>query len=35
MGESLGFYYVSAGPLVRTSYRAGEYFVENMIRKGR
>lgn len=33
MGESLGFKYVASGPLVRTSYRAGEYFMENMIRK--
>jgi lipoyl synthase len=31
-GESLGFSYVAAGPLVRTSYRAGEYFIEKMIR---
>ena len=32
-GESLGFKYVSAGPLVRSSYRAGEFFLENMIRE--
>lgn len=35
IGKSLGFSYVAAGPLVRTSYRAGEYFIENMIRRGR
>lgn len=32
-GESLGFKYVASGPLVRTSYRAGEYFLENLIRR--
>jgi len=32
VGESLGFKFVAAGPLVRTSYRAGEYFLENLIR---
>lgn len=35
IGESLGFSYVAAGPLVRTSYRAGEYFVERLVRRGR
>ncbi|HYB04425.1 MAG TPA: hypothetical protein VED17_08185, partial [Nitrososphaerales archaeon] len=33
MGESIGFRYVASGPLVRTSYRAGEYFMEKMIRR--
>ena len=32
-GESMGFRYVASGPLVRTSYRAGEYFMESMIRR--
>jgi lipoic acid synthetase len=32
IGESLGFRFVASGPLVRTSYRAGEYFMENLIR---
>jgi lipoyl synthase len=32
LGESMGFRYVASGPLVRTSYRAGEYFMEKMIR---
>eukprot|EP00245_Coleochaete_scutata_P003283 TRINITY_DN14797_c0_g2_i1.p1 TRINITY_DN14797_c0_g2~~TRINITY_DN14797_c0_g2_i1.p1 ORF type:complete len:398 (-),score=70.43 TRINITY_DN14797_c0_g2_i1:375-1568(-) len=31
-GESIGFRYVASGPLVRSSYRAGEFFVESMIR---
>jgi lipoic acid synthetase len=32
IGETLGFKFVASGPLVRTSYRAGEYFIENLIR---
>lgn len=32
IGESMGFLYVAAGPLVRTSYRAGEFFLENLVR---
>jgi len=35
VGESLGFKFVASGPLVRTSYRAGEYFIENLIRRER
>ncbi|MGI0090095.1 MAG: lipoyl synthase [Nitrososphaerales archaeon] len=35
VGESLGFKFVASGPLVRTSYRAGEYFIQNLIRKER
>ncbi len=31
--EKLGFLYVAAGSLVRSSYRAGEFFVEALIRK--
>ena len=31
MGESLGFRYVASGPLVRSSYRAGEFFVRAAI----
>jgi lipoic acid synthetase len=34
-GEAMGFVYVAAGPLVRSSYRAGEFFLENVIRKHR
>lgn len=33
--ESLGFLYVASGPLVRSSYRAGEFFMEAMIKKSR
>jgi lipoic acid synthetase len=32
-GESLGFLYVASGPLVRSSYRAGELFVQNLVRR--
>ncbi len=31
----MGFIYVAAGPLVRSSYRAGEFFLENVIRRNR
>ncbi len=31
--EDLGFLYVASGPFVRSSYRAGEFFVEALIRK--
>ena len=31
-GEGLGFRYVASGPLVRSSYRAGELFVGSLIR---
>lgn len=30
-GESMGFLYVAAGPLVRSSYRAGEYFLRDVV----
>ena len=33
VGVNLGFKYVASGPLVRSSYKAGEYFLENMIRQ--
>lgn len=33
--EKLGFEYVVAGPLVRSSYRAGELFIEKVVRKRR
>lgn len=34
-GEAAGFAYVAAGPLVRSSYRAGEFFLERAIRERR
>ena len=30
--EAMGFLYAAAGPLVRSSYRAGEFFLENVLR---
>jgi lipoic acid synthetase len=35
MAESKGFLYVASGPMVRSSYRAGEFFIEGMIEKQR
>ncbi|MBI3268834.1 MAG: lipoyl synthase [Planctomycetes bacterium] len=32
-GEARGFLYVASGPLVRSSYRAGEFFLANLIRR--
>jgi lipoic acid synthetase len=32
MARGLGFLYVASGPLVRSSYKAGELFLEGMIR---
>jgi lipoic acid synthetase len=29
--ESMGFKYVASGPLVRSSYKAGEFFLKNYI----
>ena len=34
VAEELGFLYVAAGPKVRSSYRAGELYLTNML-KGR
>ena len=31
-GEALGFDYVAAGPLVRSSYKAAEFYIEHKIR---
>jgi lipoic acid synthetase len=33
IGEALGFRYVASGPLVRSSYRAGEFFVKSLLRE--
>ena len=34
-GEEMGFKYVASGPLVRSSYKAGEFYLEHMIKKER
>ena len=31
--EKLGFKYVASGPLVRSSYKAGEFFLKNLIKE--
>ena len=33
IAEEMGFLYVASGPMVRSSYRAGEYFLENVLKK--
>jgi len=33
VAQQLGFLYVAAGPFVRSSYRAGEFFLEALIRQ--
>ncbi len=33
VSEDMGFLYVASGPLVRSSYRAGEFFMTGMINK--
>mgnify|MGYP004283027261 CR=1 FL=1 len=33
--EVVGFRYVASGPLVRSSYKAGEFFIETMLRDER
>jgi len=32
VAQDMGFLYVASGPLVRSSYKAGEYFIENVLR---
>ena len=32
IGDELGFHYVAAGPLVRSSYKASEFYIERKIR---
>ncbi|KZS93469.1 Lipoyl synthase [Sistotremastrum niveocremeum HHB9708] len=32
VADNMGFLYVASGPLVRSSYKAGEYFIENVLR---
>jgi lipoic acid synthetase len=33
LGLKMGFTYVASGPLVRSSYKAGEFFIANHLRK--
>ncbi|KIM67200.1 hypothetical protein SCLCIDRAFT_1210704 [Scleroderma citrinum Foug A] len=32
IAEEMNFLYVASGPLVRSSYKAGEYFIENVLK---
>ncbi|KAL5535632.1 hypothetical protein ACEPAF_3726 [Sanghuangporus sanghuang] len=32
IAEDMGFMYVASGPLVRSSYKAGEFYIENVLR---
>ncbi|KAF9056282.1 mitochondrial Lipoyl synthase [Panaeolus papilionaceus] len=32
VAEQLGFLYVASGPLVRSSYKAGEYYISNVLK---
>ncbi|KAJ1913120.1 hypothetical protein H4219_005339 [Mycoemilia scoparia] len=33
VGKELGFLYAASGPLVRSSYKAGEFFIKNILQK--
>merc|ERR1712059_121085 len=33
VGQELGFLYTASGPLVRSSYKAGEFFIQNILEK--
>ncbi|CAK8673888.1 unnamed protein product [Clavelina lepadiformis] len=35
VGKELGFMYTASGPLVRSSYKAGEYFIKNTLEERR
>ena len=35
IAEGMGFLYVASGPMVRSSYKAGEYFLEGVLRRRR
>jgi lipoic acid synthetase len=35
VGEGMGFKYVASGPLVRSSYRAGEFYIRAVVEKER
>lgn len=33
VGEQMGFKYVASGPFVRSSYRAGEFYIKHLLQK--
>ena len=34
-GEEIGFAYVASGPFVRSSYKAGELFIKNVLNRAK
>lgn len=32
VGQNMGFLYVASGPLVRSSYKAGEFFIASILK---
>lgn len=32
VGQEMGFLYIISGPLVRSSYRAGEFFIRSLVK---
>ncbi|KAF9590483.1 hypothetical protein IFM89_035360 [Coptis chinensis] len=35
LGTEMGFRYIASGPMVRSSYKAGEFYIKSMIEKDR
>ncbi len=35
VGDELGFKYTASGPLVRSSYKAGEFYIRNILKSRR
>lgn len=35
VGQEMGFLYTASGPLVRSSYKAGEFFIKNILKNRR
>jgi lipoic acid synthetase len=33
VARSMGFKYVASGPLVRSSYKAGEFYIQNILKQ--
>lgn len=33
VGDKLGFKYTASGPLVRSSYKAGEFYISNIVKQ--
>lgn len=33
VGEQMGFKYVASGPFVRSSYKAGEFYIKHLVNK--